>query len=75
MDAVLAGVVVVGLAVVMVALAWLARRARRRGTAGSALAGAMSAYDEAMHGTAHDAFVEVQAQEERGAEAGSRADD
>ena len=54
-----------GLAVVLAGLAWLARRARRRGIAGAAIAGAMAAYDEAFHGTAHDSYVEVQAQAER----------
>ena len=44
---------------------WLASRARRRGTAGAAIAGAMAAYDQAFHGTAHDSHVEVQAQAER----------
>jgi hypothetical protein len=58
---------IVVIAVLMAGLAWSARLARRRGTAGAALAGAMAAYDEAFHGTAHDAFVEVQAQAERNA--------
>lgn len=49
----------------MAGLGVLAKRARRRGTAGSAIAGAMAAYDEGMHGTAHDAFVELQQQDER----------
>ena len=57
--------VVGGLAGVLAGLALLAARARRRGTAGSAIAGAMAAYDEAFHGTAHDSYVEVQAQAER----------
>ena len=57
--------VTLGLAVAMVGLALLARRARRRGTAGSAIAGAMAAYDEGMHGSAHDAFVEMRQQDER----------
>ena len=57
--------VVLALAAAMVGLALLARRARRRGTAGSAIAGAMAAYDEGMHGSAHDAFVEQRQQEER----------
>lgn len=42
-------------------LAWLASRARRRGLVGSALRAAMAAHDEALHGTAHDAHVEIQA--------------
>lgn len=57
--------VILAIAAAMVGLAFLATRARRRGTAGSAIAGAMAAYDEGMHGTAHDAFVEVQEQERR----------
>ena len=57
--------VTLGLAAAMVGLALLARRARRRGTAGSAIAGAMAAYDEGMHGSAHDAFVEMRQQDER----------
>lgn len=58
-------IVILALAAAMVGLALLARRARRRGTAGSAIAGAMAAYDEGMHGTAHDAFVEMQEAAER----------
>lgn len=58
-------VVTVALGAAMVGLGVLARRARRRGTAGAAIAGAMAAYDEGMHGTAHDAFVELQQQYER----------
>ncbi|MGW0661582.1 hypothetical protein [Streptodolium elevatio] len=42
-------------------LSWLAVRARRRGLAGSALRAALLAHDEALHGTAHDAHVEIQA--------------
>jgi len=55
----------VAIALVMVGLAWAARSARRRGVAGSAIAGAMAAYDEAFHSTAHDTYVEVQAQADR----------
>jgi hypothetical protein len=40
----------------------LARQARRGGTAGAALSGAMAAYNEAWHGPAHAAHVEIQAQ-------------
>jgi hypothetical protein len=43
----------------------LARQARRSGTAGAALSGAMAAYNEAWHGPAHDAHVEIQAQVDR----------
>lgn len=57
--------VTLALAAAMVGLALLARRARRRGTAGAAIAGAMAAYDEGMHGSAHDAFVELRQQDER----------
>ena len=64
-ELVTAVVVVAIIAAAMVGLALLAARARRRGTAGSAIAGAMAAYDEGMHGTAHDAFVEMQEAAER----------
>jgi len=50
---------------VLALLTWLAGRARRRGTAGAALAGAMAAYDQTWHPTAHDSYVEVQAQRDR----------
>jgi hypothetical protein len=60
-----AAVVILALGGAMAGLGVLARRARRRGTAGSAIAGAMAAYDEGMHGTAHDAFVEMQEQGRR----------
>ena len=64
-EVVVAIVVVALIGGAMGALVWLAGRARRRGTAGSAIAGAMAAYDEGMHGTAHDAFVSVQEQDRR----------
>ncbi|WP_436771604.1 hypothetical protein [Yinghuangia sp. YIM S09857] len=59
----LAAVLVVALAIgsSMAGLGWLAVRARRRGVAGSALRAALFAHDEALHGTAHDAHVEIQA--------------
>ena len=57
--------VVGAIAAVMAGLFWIASRARRRGVAGAAIAGAMAAYDEAFHSTAHDTFVEVQAETER----------
>ncbi|MBU1588595.1 MAG: hypothetical protein KKH51_11705 [Actinobacteria bacterium] len=60
-----AAIVTIALGAAMAGLGVLAKRARRRGTAGSAIAGAMAAYDEGMHGTAHDAFVELQQQDER----------
>ncbi|GCD94534.1 hypothetical protein [Embleya hyalina] len=44
---------------------WLAARVRRRGTGGAAIRAAMSAYDEALHGTANDAYVEIRLQERR----------
>lgn len=50
---------------VMLVLALAARRIRRRGAAGKAIAAAMAAYDEGFHSTAHDTFVEVRAQDER----------
>lgn len=56
--------IVIGAAAVMALLGWLASRARRRGTAGAALAGAMAAYDEAFHSTAHSAYEEIQSQQE-----------
>ena len=52
-------------ALVMVGLAFLAIRVRRCGSAGPAVSAAMAAYDEAMHSTAYNTFVEVQAQEDR----------
>ena len=51
--------------VIAAVLVLVARRARRGGVAGSAIAGAMAAYDQAMHSTAHDQFVEVQQQADR----------
>ena len=60
-----AALVIVGVAVVMAALAMLATRVRRRGTAGPAIGAAMAAYDEAMHASAHATFVELQEQEQR----------
>lgn len=57
--------VVAAVALVMVGLAFLAIRIRRKGTAGPAIGAAMAAYDEAMHSTGYDTFVEVQAQQDR----------
>jgi hypothetical protein len=63
----IAGVIVLAsLGAVMWALAIFARRVRRRGTAGQALAAAMAAYDEGFHSTAHDTFVEMKTQDARG---------
>ena len=59
--------IVVTLAVVAIiaVLVLLATRARRRGVAGRAMAAAMAAYDEAVHTSAHDAWVASQEQGER----------
>lgn len=56
---------IIGVVAVLAGLAWLASRARRRGVVGSAITGAMAAYDEAYHPTAHDAHIEVVAQADR----------
>lgn len=69
MDWIFGGVIVTLLAAAMVMLALLARRVRRRGTAGQALAAAMAAYDEGFRSTAHDSFVEMKTQSERAQEA------
>ncbi|WP_054679027.1 hypothetical protein [Microbacterium sp. No. 7] len=50
----------------MAGLALMARRVRRRGSAGPAVAAAMAAFDEGFHSTAHDTFVELRTQDERG---------
>ena len=66
MAEVIAGMAVVGcLLGVLAALGALAVRARRRGATASAVAAAMAAYDEAMHTTAYDTFVEMRSQDER----------
>ncbi|MFI6977193.1 hypothetical protein ACIBSV_01240 [Embleya sp. NPDC050154] len=44
---------------------WLASHVRRRGLAGAAIRGAMASYDEALHGTANDAHLEIQVQAQR----------
>ena len=54
-----------GISGLMVVLLLLGRSARRHGTAGPAIGAAMAAYDQAMHATAYDTFMEMQAQEER----------
>ncbi|CAN5515425.1 hypothetical protein BH10ACT7_BH10ACT7_07360 [soil metagenome] len=64
-DLLMAVIVVAAIALVMVGLTLLALWIRRRGKAGPAIGAAMAAYDEAMHSTAHDTFVEVQAQRDR----------
>jgi len=68
-------VVVIAVTGAMAGLAWIARRARRIGTAGQAIAAAMAAYDEAMHVTAFEASVEVRRADERGAAVVTPADD
>jgi hypothetical protein len=68
-------VVVAVVVAAMVGLALIARRARRTGTAGQALAAAMAAYDEGMHPTAFEAYVEVRREDERGAAMTTPADD
>jgi hypothetical protein len=59
--------VLAGTALVLVALVLVARRMRRRGSAGAAIGAAMAAYDEAMHPLAHDAALEQRAQDDRAA--------
>lgn len=53
------------LAVVLGFLTWLKGVIRRRGTAGSALRGALASYEEAMRITAHDSHHEIRAQADR----------
>lgn len=65
MDAWALTAITVGMAALLVTLVLLARRIRRRGTAGPAIGAAMAAYDEAMHSTAHSAFVEMREQDDR----------
>ena len=74
MEILFGALLVLGVAAVMVALALLAIRVRRSGRAGPAIGAAMAAYDEAMHSTAHDTFVEVQAQKDRTHATGARGD-
>ncbi|MGW2570139.1 hypothetical protein [Streptomyces sp. NPDC001537] len=64
-------VLVGGLAVVMAAFTWLARRIRRRGTAGGGLGGALAAYEEAFRATSHVAHHEIRAQADRKTPTGS----
>jgi hypothetical protein len=61
----MAAIVVIVTGLVLVVLTAVARAIRRRGSAGPAISAAMAAYDEAMHSTAYDTFVEVQAQRDR----------
>ncbi|WP_181788881.1 hypothetical protein [Streptomyces phytophilus] len=55
-------------------LTWLKNVLRRRGQAGSAMLGALAAYEEAMRVTAHDSHHEVRAQADRKAPAGTPGD-
>jgi len=64
-DFLLSASMVLATAAVMAGLALVAVRVRRRGTAGPAIGAAMAAYDEAMHSTAHDTFVELREQDDR----------
>lgn len=65
-------VMAIALAVVLLGLVLLARRIRRRGAAGQAIAAAMAAHDEGFHPTAHETFVELRAQDERPQQAPAR---
>ena len=66
MDTLVIGAILVASSLaVIVCLSLLARHLRRRGSTGAALGAAMAAYDEAMHSTAHNTYVEVQAQKDR----------
>ena len=62
------------LAAVMGLLTWFQRAVRRRGLAGSAMRGALAAYEEAMRVTAHDSHHEVRAAAERRAPVGAPGD-
>ena len=64
-DLLVAATLIAGVAIVMVLLALIAVRVRRSGRAGPAIGAAMAAYDEAMHATAHQTFVEMQQQQDR----------
>lgn len=62
---VFAGIAVVGcLLAVMAVFGAVAFRARRSAAA-SAVAAAMAAYNEAMHSSAYDTFIEMRSQDER----------
>jgi hypothetical protein len=60
-----AAAVLAGTAAALVALVLVAKRLRRRGSAGAAIGAAMAAYDEAMHPLAANAAVELLAQDDR----------
>ena len=67
-------IVIAGIALIAFALTLLARKARRGGTAGAALAGAMAAYNEAWHTTAFSSHAEMQSQTNRVATSDSPQD-
>jgi len=73
-DFLIALTVIAGLSGVLGALVLIARRVRRRGAAGPAIAAAMAAFDEGWNTTAYARHVELRAQDERTSEAGD-ADD
>ena len=60
-DIVIFSAVFAGLALVVVGLAWLANRARRRNVGGSVL----GAVDEVFHPAAYQPRIEIQVQAER----------
>ncbi|MEO3764786.1 hypothetical protein [Streptomyces sp. B8F3] len=62
------------LVAVMGLLTWFKGLVRRRGLAGSAMRGALAAYEEAMRVTAHDSHHEVRAAAERQAPVGAPGD-
>ena len=64
-DALFALATLAGLTIAMVLLVVVAGRLRRRGSAGQAIGAAMAAYDEAVHSTAYDRFVEIESQRDR----------
>ena len=53
------------LAAVLGFFTWLARRIRRRDTAGGGMSGALAAYEEAFRATSHASHYEIRAQGER----------
>ncbi|MFE0630037.1 hypothetical protein ACFW3D_24105 [Streptomyces sp. NPDC058864] len=63
MDDLLGCLILAGaLAVIMGALAWLARVIRRRGVAGHAVAAALASYEEAFRVTSYEAHQEIRTQ-------------
>ncbi|WP_328832512.1 hypothetical protein OHT77_35770 [Streptomyces sp. NBC_00252] len=59
MHALLPYLVMLGfLAAVLGFFTWLARRIRRRGTAGGAMSGALASYEEAFRATSHASHYE-----------------